>query len=102
MKEFFESEGKIVLVGVLMLVWMDMRLVWNLVFYGGDFEWIVLYIKDIWVLKLVNVNLYGFVKMLGVSEMLCEIFYIGVVLVILLDLYEFICDVDVLNYLFDL
>lgn len=37
-KEFFESEGKIVLVGVFRFVWRDIRLVWNLVFYGGDFE----------------------------------------------------------------
>lgn len=46
-------------------------------------------------------NFYGFIKMLGMSEMLCEIFYDGYVLFVFLDMFEFICDVDVMNYLFD-
>nr|XP_011430969.3 acetylcholine receptor subunit alpha [Crassostrea gigas] len=101
LKEFSESEGKIALVGALMLVWMDTRLAWNPASYGGDLERTVLYIKDIWVPKLVNVNPYGPVKMLGVSEMLCEISHTGVVSVILPDLYESTCDADVSNYPFD-
>lgn len=101
LKEFSESGGKIALAGAFRLVWKDTRLVWNPASYGNDLKGTVLYIKDIWVPKLVNMNSYGSIKMLGVSEMMCEISNAGDVSLILPDMYESTCDADVTNYPFD-
>lgn len=101
LKEFSESGGKIALAGAFRLVWKDTRLEWNPASYGNDLKGTVLYIKDIWVPKLVNMNSYGSIKMLGVSEMMCEISNAGDVSLILPDMYESTCDADVTNYPFD-
>lgn len=101
LKEFSESEGKIALVGAFRFVWRDTRLAWNPASYGGDLERTVLYVKDIWVPKLVNMNPYGSIKMLGMSEMLCEISYDGYISFVLPDMFESTCDADVTNYPFD-
>lgn len=101
LKEFSESEGKIALAGAFRFVWKDTRLAWNPAVYDNDLKGTVLYINDIWVPKLVNMNPYGSIKMLGVSEMMCEISNAGDVSLILPDMYESTCDADVTNYPFD-
>lgn len=101
LKEFSESEGKIALVGSFLFHWIDQRFEWNAASYGNDLHKTVFYVKDIWVPRLVNMNPFDSVRMFGVSEMLCEIFESGAVLLFIPDMFQSTCDADVTNYPFD-
>lgn len=65
LKEFSESEGKIALVGAFRFHWTDDRFVWNAASYGNDLHKTVFYVKDVWVPRLVNMNPYDSIRMLG-------------------------------------
>lgn len=62
-KEFIESDGKIGIVGIFGLEWVDNWFVWELINYGGDFNWIIVFVYDIWMLYIVFMNLYDKIKL---------------------------------------
>lgn len=101
LKEFLEGDSKIGVVGFLGMEWMDFCLVWNLVDYGGDLFKIFFFVFDIWILYMVLMNLYEKVKFVFFSGMFCVVVLNGEVLCLLFDLFEVMCDVDVIYYFFD-
>lgn len=61
------------------------------------------FVDDIWILYLVLMNLYEEIRFIFLGGFFCKVWYNGNVLCLLLfNIYEVVCDVDIDLYLYDI
>lgn len=100
-KEFDEVNGKFLLIGFFIFMWVDLWLFWDLSLYNFIFIIELLEIK-VWILNLMIGNLYDKIGILGKGILFVIYVYNGLVYWLLGDVILSGCEVDVMYYFFDM
>lgn len=91
-----ESNGIIGVVGFFCVKWKDDCFVWNLLDYGGDFNYIFVFVEKIWLFYIVVMSLYEKILLILLGGFFCKFWYNGYVLCFLLfNIFEVLCIVNV-------